>query len=212
MLKKHNNIAVAVAMLAMLGTAGAAQAADPGWYVFGGVGQMSSGTDQSDLDSTLAAVGASGGSSSISNATIVSAELGYRISKYCGVEGGFVGSVSDEKYSASISGANVDVNLRTTGAKIVAVGLLPLGPQFDLFGKAGAATVHTSASVSASNGFSSASSNDSGTKTDLTYGVGAAWNATGNLAVRVDADRYTLALSGGTSKRNAYTIGVQYRF
>jgi opacity protein-like surface antigen len=198
--------------VALLGASGMACAADQGLYVFGGIGQMSSGSDQSDLDATLASAGASGYSSSISNATILSVELGYRINSYFAIEGGYVGSISDETYSASLPGASFNVNVSSSGAKLVGVGLLALGPQIDVFAKVGAADMHTSASVSASNGFTSASGSDSGTKTDLTYGVGAAWNASPQLAVRLDVDSYTLALSGGTSKRAAYTLGVQYRF
>lgn len=77
-----------------------------------------------------------------------------------------------------------------------------LAPNFDVFGRVGYA--HVSATVSAS-GFGS----DSGSDSDLSYGIGASYHFDRNLSVNVD---YMSYLNKSDYSAKGFTVGVGYKF
>jgi Opacity protein and related surface antigens len=87
------------------------------------------------------------------------------------------------------------------------VGNVPLD-RFDVFGKLGGVYGRTDVHADPSTLF------DTGHKSGWgwTYGVGADWNVTRNVAIRVDWDRYKLDFVGGRQDLDMASAGVQFRF
>jgi OOP family OmpA-OmpF porin len=104
--------------------------------------------------------------------------------------------------SLSITSGGLKATADQTSFGIAALGIFPLNPQFDLFGKLGIANTDQKASASAG-GFS-ASASASGS--DIVFGVGAVYNFTRNFGVRAEWERFN------DSEVDNLSIGIQYRF
>ena len=85
---------------------------------------------------------------------------------------------------------------------------VPIGGRFNVFGKVGGLYGRTDVRADPSTLF------DTGRKSGWgwTYGVGAGFNVTQNVALRVDWDRYKLDFVGGRRDLDMATAGVQFRF
>jgi OOP family OmpA-OmpF porin len=116
---------------------------------------------------------------------------GYQFNKNWGAEVGYIdfGKVND-----------VGTEVKGNAWEAVGVGTLPLGDgKFELFGKVG---------------FFWGEIKGGGQKEDsveLTYGVGAAWNITKNLALRGEYQRYS-DVGDGATDIDVLGISVVYRF
>lgn len=202
---------ITLAVLAIAGLVGASTsfADDSGWYVLGGVGPTTGGRDQSKLDHTLKAAGASGFSSSINTATVYKLQAGYQINSFFAVEGGYIAS-NREIYSAS--GGNlpgpVTATGRISGWNLTAVGILPLAYQFSLLGKLGAAGIGDTDTLT---GFGQPVY-AMGSKTDLTYGFGAKYDFTKAVFVRLDVDSYNIGSTLSATRSNVWMLGLGYKF
>jgi len=202
-------ITLAVIAIASVAATSTVFAADEGWYMLGGVGQTTSSNDKSTLDSTLTSIGAHGFSSSLNKPTVYNLQAGYQLNKNLAFEGGYIGS-TNENYSANggnLSGA-VTATAKVDGWNLVAVGILPLSDQFSLLGKLGVASIHDSITLAGQGGSISVS----GTKTDLTYGVGAQFNFTSATFARFDLDSYNIGDSTSASRSTVWTVNVGYKF
>ena len=202
-------ITLAVITIATLAAASTAFAADEGFYLLGGVGQTTSSNNKSSLDNALTSAGGLGFSSSITKPTVYNFQAGYQLNKNLAFEGGYIGS-DDSKYSAS--GGNLPGALTATGKidgwNLVAVGIAPLSEQFSLLGKLGFAAIHSSATAT----FVGNSASTSGTKTDLTYGVGAQYNFSSAVFARLNLDSYNVGDSTSASRSTVWSVNVGYKF
>jgi opacity protein-like surface antigen len=100
-------------------------------------------------------------------------------------------------------------NTEAWAAGLSLVGNLPLADnRFDVFGKVGGLYGRTDVKADPSTLFDTGHKNGWG----WTYGVGADWNITRNLAIRVDWDRYKLDFVGGRQDLDMASAGVQFRF
>lgn len=213
-------IALALMTAAGLVCATTVFADDEGWYVYGAVGQTTGNSDQSTLDNALTSVGAVGFSSSLSTPTIYNLDVGYQVSKYFAVEGGYLGATS-ENYNAA--GGNlldpVTASAKVTGWTLVAVGILPLDDQFNfmglplpdrfsLLGKIGVAGIKDTATVTGPNGTASVD----GTKNDLTYGIGLKYDFDDATSMRLCLDSYSVGASTASSRSSVWTVGIGYKF
>ena len=202
---------ITLAVMAVAGLAGAstAFAGDQGWYVFGAVGQTFNDNGKSDLDSDLSSLGAKGFSSSINKPTVYNLDVGYQLNKNLAFEGGYLGS-NNETYTAS--GGNLagplSASADVSGWDVAAVGILPIANQFSLLGKVGVADIRESATLIGPGGAVSLI----GSKTDITYGIGAKYDFTEAIAGRIDLDRYSVGSSSSYSHTNVWTVGVAYKF
>jgi OOP family OmpA-OmpF porin len=122
---------------------------------------------------------------------------GYRINRNFAAE---VFYANHGEISVKVGGASATAESSTFG--IAALGILPLGGNFELFGKLGIGS--TSVDATATAGGLSAGASDSGS--DLLFGVGAVYNFNRNLGVRAEYEHYN------DSEINVLSIGVQYRF
>lgn len=126
---------------------------------------------------------------------------GYQYNKNLAVEVQFTGA-----------GKATDVAGNTAKAdalSLTAVGMLPLNDSFELLGKLGVASAKTTSSGLATN--------LGATRTGLTYGLGAQYNVTQNLGLRLVWDRYAVATATAAGVKtnanaNVMTLGAVYKF
>lgn len=183
-----NKQLVLIAFSAALGVT-SAQAADTGFYVGGSFGQSKvSDFNGSDLDAELATMGITSSSSTDDSDTGWKAFAGYRVMKYLAVEGAYTNfgeATANSIITAPVTGV-VNTTLEADAWTVSALGILPLGDKFSLFGRLGVNfwNVDTSATADAA----TVSESDDGT--DWVYGVGAAYSITTNLSVRGEWERY----------------------
>jgi OOP family OmpA-OmpF porin len=188
-------ILIAVSTLAA-SSASLAQAPKPseaGFYLGGSIGESSG-----DCNSTAS-------TSCDDKDTAWKIFGGYQLNRNFAVELGYtdLGEVS--------SSGPFGTKIESTVWDLVAVGSLPLGNNFSLYGKLGA--YRAEAELSSSAGVSGDKST-----TDLTYGLGARYDFTRNLGVRAEWQRYqgievpSTVLTSGDSDVDVFNIGVLWKF
>ncbi len=200
---------ITLATIAILGFAGAtaALADDDGFYVLGGVGQLTGKGDKSLLDDALSSTGATGFTSSLGKPTAYQLQAGYQVNKNLAFEGGYLGS-EDKTYSASGGNLGGTVNAKThvSGWDLTAVGQLPVGNQFSLLGKLGVADMKDDVTGAAG------TDSVSGSRTAATYGLGAKYNFTDAAFTRLDVDNYDIGDSSASKRSNIWTVSMGYKF
>jgi OmpA-OmpF porin, OOP family len=144
---------------------------------------------------------------------------GYRIHRNIAVEGGYTdfGKFSATRTVTSPPGAgSASETLKVHGWHVEAVGILPLH-NFDLFAKAGAmyATAEASKSVSGGVVFTQGA-NRNPSKSAFTFlgGIGAGYNFTKNLSVRLELEAVSKVGDGTTGEGSVamYSVGGVYKF
>lgn len=211
-MKKFIFAAMTVIGLTGVGLADAttAFASDDGWYALVGAGQTTGNfNDKSSHDGELTALGATGFASSMSTPTVYKLQLGYQINRNFAIEGGYLAS-NNQTYNA-IGGnlpAPFNMSTSTKGWNITVVGMLPLSEQFSLLGKMGIAAIDESGTVS----FGGRSAPASGSKTDLTYGIGAKYDFTKTIFGRFDVDNYSVGSSTASSRGSVWMFDVGIHF
>lgn len=182
-----------IAFSAVFGVA-SAQAADTGFYVGGSFGQSKvNDFDGSDIDAELlSSYGLTSSTSTDDTDTGWKAFAGYRFMKYLAVEGAYTNfgeGTANTTITAPLVGV-VNTKLEADAWTLSALGILPLGDRFSLFGRVGVNfwNIDISATGTGSGGVATVSDSDDGT--DWVYGVGVAYNFTKNLSVRGEWERY----------------------
>jgi hypothetical protein len=165
-------IAAAAAGLGLAGTAQAQDAGQPGLYANGGY------THYDFDDVTLGGVGA---------------RLGYRLHPNFAVEGEAAFGVKDD----DIGPVNVELDNQVG---VYGVGVLPVSPQLDLFGRVGWARVEASGAA----GPFIAGGDEDG----VAYGAGAQFMFTPDLGVRGDFTR----LDGDDVEADAFSASAVVKF
>lgn len=238
---------LAVALTAVLMTVPSAYAAKSGWYVGAGAGQ-SKARDLGDLSVTPAdledIVAELRGEeldedllTDMSNSFDASQSLddkdtgwkvyaGYRVNENFAIEAGYTrlgkfgyqGSFDfyitgyDYEGSASLKG-------RAKAWTLSALGIVPLGQQFELFGKLGLARwdVKTTANITVNQDGDSYSESTSVSKkgTGLNFGLGAVYKFNANLGIRAEWERFNDVGKEdvtGKSDIDLLSIGLMYSF
>jgi len=122
---------------------------------------------------------------------------GFQFFKFFGVEGSYLdfGSLDD-------SSGGTDVTVSATGWDAFAVGIIPFGKHFQIFGKLGLVAWDSDTKAS---GFGS----DSDSGTDTAYGAGLEFIFGKHFGVRGEYERYDIK---DTDKVETYSIGADFRF
>jgi len=125
---------------------------------------------------------------------------GFTFIKFFALEASYLdlGSAEDE-----IS-AGTDATIDSTGWDVYAVGILPIGKHFEIFGKAGVIVWDAEATYS---GAINGSSDESGS--DPAYGAGFAFVFGGHFAVRAEYERFDIS---DIDKLELMSIGAEFRF
>ncbi|AXK38835.1 porin family protein [Crenobacter cavernae] len=166
----------------LIAAAGAAQAADTGLYGYGNLGH----TDQKPegLKNAKDRDGSGG------------LGLGYRVNDNFAVEGGYANYGKTKANNGEI---------KRDGARVAALGILPLNDKVDVYGSASANYVHTKGTV---NGVSR-TANDWAPG----VGVGVGYKLTDRVGVRAGYDRImNVGDKALKTDMNAYNVGVTARF
>ena len=186
-----------IAAIAVSLASAPAMAQDKGWYVGGGFGQSKAkdfcagvttpGVSCDDSDVTLKGMG------------------GYQFTRNFAVDFGFTATGV-----AEARGPGGTDTITAAIAEATAVGILPLGDRFSLFGKAG---IYTSMVEREVNTILIRATDDK-TNSDLTYGVGVGFLITPKLQLRAEWQRYQDLDAGtaGKSDLDLVLIGMVYRF
>ncbi|MBV8666227.1 MAG: outer membrane beta-barrel protein [Burkholderiaceae bacterium] len=202
---------IAMVALVTLGLMGAASAfADDGVYVLGGVGKAIAGDGgRSAIDNLVTAAGGADFSSTMSEPATYKLEVGYQLDDNLALEGGYIGSKT-VNYSAAGGNLNSPVlaTSRINGWNLVGVATAPLGNGFGLLGKFGFANMQVLGHAKSS-GFSDFTS---GGAMDITFGIGAKYDFTKQLFVRLDVDRFSVGSSNVSSRSTIATLNFGYKF
>ncbi|MFZ5465215.1 MAG: outer membrane beta-barrel protein [Pseudomonadota bacterium] len=212
---RTRRLVAAVVLTVALGAVGTAQAQE-GWY-----GGISFGSSNAELKEGLApAAGATG-------FTIGRDErdpgykvlLGYRLGRYFAVEGGYAHlgefRLTRDVTAPTVGSVNADVRMK--GLVIDAVGLLPMGERFSLFGKAGAFLSETK-TFRATSGAATlpAGTGSSAIKDELNpkVGLGLQYDLGRAVTLRGEWERYWKVGDAQTGEQDVdlYSVGLKFRF
>ena len=147
-----------------------------------------------------------GCTSSKNNDTVGGVLLGYQYNKNFAVEAKYTGT---GKWEPSPAGTG---DIKSDAFALVAVGIAPINDSFSLYGKLGVASNKTKVSGAL------AATNQDTSRTKETYGVGAQYNATPTVGVRLGYDHYRGQVdskAGGTNAdadSDIWTVGVVFKF
>jgi OmpA-OmpF porin, OOP family len=187
--------AMALAMTCVVPTASAQPRADSGWYVGGSFGQSEvdiedcgGGIDCDEKDTAWRIFG------------------GYKINRNFSVEAGY-----HQLGEARASGPGGNIEFDANALELVALGALPLGNQFSLYGKAGFYRGETKVTGST---LLTGPLSIKETNTDLTYGVGVQYDMSRQLGIRAEWQRYADMGDDSIGKTDVdvMSIGVVFRF
>jgi OmpA-OmpF porin, OOP family len=142
---------------------------------------------------------------------------GYQLHKNFAIECAYVdlgkfGFRTDVTPTGTLSGS-----MRVSGLDWAVVGALPISERVGVFARVGALSGVTKTSYSGAGSVELITGAETQKKrsTQLSYGAGASFSFSKNVAIRGEWSRYTKlgdALTGGTTNANLYSIGVIYRY
>jgi len=174
------------------------------WYGVVSIGQGTYDVSKSDFEGGAAEEGVTINSSKLDdNDTGYKFQVGYQFTPNLAVEGGLI-DLGRFHYKAGFT-ADTDIgatsgSAQTSGHTYIfnadAVGTLPLGAGFSIFGKLGVAVATVDGDVSSTATFLSTgatgSFSDSSSKTSVvpTFGVGASFDLNETLSVRIEYERF----------------------
>lgn len=135
-----------------------------------------------------------------SSSTAYGATVGWRFNDYFSVEGGYRNFGRFDQTFA-VNDESVSVSLKADGFVLGAIGHLPLGERFGLFGKAGSFFWDGDSKI---NSLTVASPGD----TNLYLGAGMTYDLTDRFSVSADLARYNL----DDTESDVYSLGVLFSF
>jgi OOP family OmpA-OmpF porin len=184
------------------------------WYVVGSVGQSKmKDFSKSDTDNALDSVGFTTASSTLDDTSNgYKIQIGYHLVSNIAIEGGYV-DLGKAKYKATgtVAGnaATASADFKASGINIASIVSFPISDQFDLFAKLGLINGKVDEHASASIGGVSASDNSSSTDVKNIYGIGASYNFSKSIGVRVEFERFgKLGNSGTTDETDVDLLSV----
>jgi opacity protein-like surface antigen len=187
------------------GLAAGAHAAEPGWYLVGFGGESSaSGASQNQMDDNLVAIFDAAGLDVVDfTSTIDDSDTGfglgggYQLNDHFAMEFAYVdlGSVDYQATATVSDGTNerdADVGFENSanGPVVSAIGILPIGKRFSVFGRVGLSLMSAEGTARVTLDGATQRASQSSQKTDPMFGLGAEFSLSKNFAVRLAWDRY----------------------
>jgi OmpA-OmpF porin, OOP family len=201
-----------IALVALL-AAFAAPAMAEGLYVVGSVGQSKADVDKNELDGSARSL--AGFHSSVDDTdTAYKLQLGYQVNQYFAVEGGYI-NFGKTTYHASAPGQTGSSESKAEGVNLDAVGILPVTDRLSVFAKAGAVYAKVKYSYAVHTGLGDSTGSADSTDLKGTWGVGASFDVTKNLAIRAEYEQFhKLGNKDKTGEANVdlMSAGVVYKF
>lgn len=187
------------------------QAGDTGFYMGGSFGQSKiSDFSGSDFDNEMALSGLTSSTSTDDTDISWKAFAGYQIMKNLAVEGAYTNfGEFTARSTITVPGTGVvNTEVKAEAWTLSALGILPLGDRFSLFGRLGVNFWNADISAVGSGSGGVASVSDSSDGTDWVYGLGATYNVAKNLNLRGEWERYDF---DGTDV-DLLSVGVAFKF
>ena len=126
---------------------------------------------------------------------------GYRVNPNFAIEGSYF-DYGDATARATFPGGPLTLTGEATAFGVAAVGILPVSPQFSLFGKLGILMTDVKATAVGPAGVGTGSDDETG----LHFGIGAMFDFTRNLGLRLEWER------NDEVEIDMLSIGLQVRF
>jgi OOP family OmpA-OmpF porin len=187
-----------LAAIAAFAACSPALAQDTGFYVGAAAGQASYREVCRDFDTLVGVQGAFGCSSQQDTAGKVFA--GWRFLRYLAAELSYI-DYGEAKAQGAIGGAAVTATSSVKAAGISALGLLPLGERFSVFGRLG--LLQSKTRTQSAGAVIAANNHD---ETELHVGIGGMFHMTRGWALRAEYERLN------DTRIDLSTLGVQYQF
>jgi OmpA-OmpF porin, OOP family len=142
---------------------------------------------------------------------------GYQINRYFGIEAGYADLGKFSIRTDVVPTGTFERRIKTTGFDISVVGTLPVTSKLALFARAGAFMSERKTSFVTSGDIELLSGVRGSTErqTKATFGVGATYDFTKNIALRAEVSqtrKYLDELLSENHNIDVYSMGVQYRF
>ncbi|HJR58232.1 MAG TPA: outer membrane beta-barrel protein [Vicinamibacterales bacterium] len=216
----------AVLLCLGFGLVHAAGAAQPGWYFVGSAGEASASVSQGEMDENLVSIFASGGLDVVdSTSTLDDSDTGfglaggYQVNDHFALEFSYVdlGSVDYQATSTLTDGTNTGVaetrlESSANGPIVSALGILPIGERFSVFGRVGFSLLNAEGSARITLDGDSQRISQSSQKSDPVFGIGAEFSMTRHFTLRLAWDRYldvgTADVSGDIDA-DLITLGIR---
>jgi OOP family OmpA-OmpF porin len=193
----------------------AATASADGFYGLAEISHARASLDHSQFDGALTANSATGlASTDQGSGNQWRLQGGYRFNENLALELGYI-DFGKARYQAAYAGGAASGEVKAGGFDVAALASLPLGEGFSVFGKLGLVAARVTSSLSAGAPASGASGNWSATVVRPLLGVGASYQLSRNVDLRMDYDHVSgLGKSGSTGKMddNMVSLGAIYNF
>lgn len=187
-----------------------------GLYLGGAVSVDQAGDLGPRIDAALAGQGYRSNSTADSGSANPGLRLGYRFSPNFALEGSYdrVGSLGLQSAFSAPAPDTATGNWKSWGLGLHALGILPLGSKWSVYGRLGVEQWHTSLSLTSGAGGPTRLS-DSDENTSLALGAGVSYALTPNVDATAELIHYTrvgdAASTGGTGL-NELSLGLRYHF
>ena len=193
-----------------------ALAAEKGWYIGTGIGYADSEIDTSSINQQLSAMNPGTNTTAISNDStgmLYKLFLGYSFTSFVAVEAnafwmGTFGFNATTNPFGSYTGT-VDAY----GASVDVLGIIPLGPNWRIFGRAGGIYAQTTANLTTFIGTTVTSLKSREYDAGYKFGAGVAYEFDSGVAFRAEWEQYHLNDGmDGTMSADVFSGSVLYRF
>jgi len=149
------------------------------------------------------------------NKTAYKLFAGYNFNKNFAIEGGYADLGKPAQNVAWVGGSGKGVQ-KESAWFVAGKGTLPINEQFNLFGKLGLTQNKVKASWSDTDGFSGS---DSKSRSGVLYGVGAEYNVSKQIGVRMEYEdfgkfgsQFVNDTGTGRTKTSLWSVGMAYKF
>lgn len=203
------------AVMALSAAAAAPAYAGNHWYALGELSGSTVHLDRAALDRQLAVTGASGVQSSQSGSHGQwRLQLGYRLTPWLSVEGGYI-DLGKDRYQARFGTGSTEARWKSGGVDLAAVGRLPLDNGIALLGKVGVIDARTRTQWRSTGLVGLPSGRVSHTRLAPFIGVGASYAINDRWSTRVELEHFShigSVRSTGRASVNTLSLGLAWHF
>jgi OOP family OmpA-OmpF porin len=218
-MKNMKTVAKTVGTLGLLGCAAMnspfAMADDSFWYIGGNIGQSKAKIDDARISDQLLGTGFS--SVSISdNKTDTGFKLfgGYQLNKNFALEAGYFDLGNFGYTATTVPAGTLSGSIKLQGLNFDAVGMLPVADKFSVFARLGLQYAQAKDEFTSSPAVPVPTDpNPSKSAASYKVGLGAQYDFTQSLGMRLEAERYRINDAvGNKGDIDLYSVGLIYRF
>ncbi len=188
------------------------------WYAGGSIGQAEGSFGAGRQNEQLLDLGFDDASTSFDDKdTAYRVYGGYRFHRNFAAELAYVDLGRYQLRSTVLPAGTLTNRIRSSGAELSVLGLLPLGERWTAFGRLGILAARTKASYSGDGSIFVSGGESEQTKrtSGMVYGIGAMADLTPRFGLRLEWNEYRKLgddLTGGEFDARVLSAGVQYRF